>query len=89
MTEVAGPAEGMERQAVRALIGSTRYFIVKFKVDDCVCAIPTKMVIEHLAGTLSIGNGCIVRWSGGCRYETTILKWTKTTRRLSDTNEKR
>ena len=77
MTEVAGPAEGTEHQAVRALIGSTGYFIVKFKVDDCVCAIPTKMVIEPPAGTLSIGDGCIVRWSDGCRYETTVLKWTK------------
>ena len=62
-----------ERQAIRAT-GTSGYFVVRFFEDQCVSAVPAKMIVEPPAGTLTVGSTCIVRWSDGCRYETEVLK---------------
>ena len=59
-----------ECQAICAT-GTSGYFVIRFSVDQCVSA---KMIMEPPAGTLSVGDACIVRWSDGCRYESQVLR---------------
>ena len=47
------------------------HFLVKFDVDNCVCVIPRKHIIDP--GNLSVGGHCEVNWSSSEALSATII----------------
>ena len=61
------------RSAVKDSIATlASYFVVKFKTDSCVSAIPSKRVVSPPIECVEEGTDCTVKWTDGL-YEATVM----------------
>lgn len=57
-----------DHQNLLATVNATgaSYFVVMFSEDQCISAIPSKMIVELAAGALTTGDSRVICWTDGC-----------------------
>ena len=51
------------------------YYLVQFVVDEEVCAVPAKMVVDEDVG--AVGEECQINWTNGQTYAAKVLAFGK------------
>ena len=47
--------------------------LLRFDVDDCICVVPVKRIVQPSVQQLGKGVKCAVKWSAGKQFTGTVI----------------